>query len=105
MNFGNESKVFIEPGIYLDVNVGVRAEGLRRTTFPQGGYSDLKGFRKGVSQSALNYGPSVGIGMKFPFLKKELMVKADYKLGLNDVVKYAGTVRNEYFKLMPGFRI
>jgi hypothetical protein len=100
VNFGSKTRVFIETGPFLDLNVRLRAEGTRQSY--NGGRTE---YNETFGATGLVLGTSVGIGMKFPIKNNELIVKTDYKYGFNPVSAYSEEVRNDYFRLMLGLRI
>lgn len=79
VNIGHKTKFFFEGGIFLDIVTS----GLGR----------------------INFGPSYGVGVKIPMSKHELIIKWDYKYGLNYWDYGYEAITNRYVRLQLGYRI
>lgn len=109
LNIGNNIKFFFETGIFLDIISGARKKGTNYIyIFDQNWHYAIKksSFNEGAKIGSYNVGPSCGIGLKFPVSKHELIIKADYKLGILswDQV-YDNPLTSRYMRLQLGYRI
>jgi len=107
INFGKKIKFFIEPGTFLDLPVYSRIKATRVSyIFDQdmhiSGRDTTEYTGKGVN--FVNYGFSLGIGLRIPIKKYELLIKTDYKYGFNRDPGY-NEISNCYLRLMLGFKI
>ena len=105
---GKKIKLFVEPSLYLDLYLSAERKGTMETTmiYPNNQFEIVtKEFNENIDVSNVNYGPSLGLGLKFPISKHELIIKGDYKINLKKLASYIDDVNNQYFRLMLGFRI
>lgn len=107
INFGKKIKFFIEPGTFLDLPVYSRLKATRVSIiFDQNmhiaGHDTITYTGKGIS--FLNYGFSLGMGLRIPVKKYELFIKTDYKYGFNKDNGY-DEISNCYLRLALGFKI
>ncbi len=106
---GKNIKTFIDPGIFIDANVYANRKGIMHAyTFNQNNQPELQEFsfkEKVTGIDDLNYGPSLGIGLKIPCNHHELIIRTDYKMGLNKLYDYHNSIYNEYFRLSIGVKI
>lgn len=109
INFGRTTKFFVEAGFYLDINLKAVLDGTRHYFGPNEDWSGIliteSEFRKETGVKTLNYGPSVGAGVKIPVAKHAILLKADYKYGIANLEEYHGTINNRYFRFMLGFKL
>ena len=108
VNFGRKLKIFIEAGAFLDLNVGAYEKGIMHTYAPDFNntilYTESKFHRK-TQVNSLNYGPCVGAGLKVPFLKHEMLIKADFKAWLHPSNGFRFVSTFQYFRVIIGYRI
>lgn len=108
LNFGNKTKFIIEPGIFMDLSLGAKRKGTMHDYSPnqnnQPTYKEYN-FSQGVGISNPNFGPSLGIGLKIPISKQELIIRTDYKLGLRELSGEVDQIYNCYLRLMIGLKI
>jgi hypothetical protein len=107
-NFGKKIKFFAEIGIFLDLHVGGCENGVADTYAQDSNYNFYRivyKYKKTPYLSSTNYGPSFGIGLKFPMAKYFLLVKTDYKLGMNNLSGSLENFKNRYLRLVFAFQI
>ena len=103
LNMGHKTKLFIETGLFLDLNINGKRKGTMETYLPnQSNQIEYKKFdiNEKANISSPNFGPSLGIGLKIPILKHELIIKTDCKLGLRALDGSMDKVYNSYIRLM-----
>lgn len=111
LNLGKKTKLYFETGVFLDLNYSARRKGIMHTYNPtqnnQWVYVEYN-FNEKTGVSKLNFGPSIGTGLKIPILKHELIFKIDYKFGIIPLVGSepgGDPIINSYLRLMLGFKI
>jgi len=109
VNFGKATKAFVEAGFYLEFNGKAKKEGTMSGFSPN---EDLTGiieyeydYSKKSDIKTLNFGPSLGVGLKIPLGKHKIIVKADYKYGVKNLSQYRSTILNRYFRLSMGYKL
>jgi len=107
INIGKKIKFFIETGGYADLIISSNRKGTMHTYLPDANnhvvYKDYQIDEKaGLSNSV---GVYFGIGLRIPISKYELIIKPDYKFGLNDLYSYMDDIYNRYFRLTIGLKI
>ncbi len=107
LTMGTKTKFFIEAGGFADLMISAKRTGTLGTyatdTTNQVNYTEQQLVQKvGLSSSFGLYG---GIGVLIPISKIELVVKPDYKLGLNKLYSEQEDIYNRYFRLTIGIRI
>lgn len=107
INFGNTFKLFFEAGTFVDLNVIARWKGtMYTTTLTQNNVVfDQHDFNTVADIASINYGTSVGIGVKFPIAKHTFAVKSDYKLGLAGELNSREEIKNNYIRLVLAFKL
>ncbi len=101
LNFGSDKKIFIELGVFADVFLHGKESG----EYQDFGTSTTTEFSNKMRRFSDNYGWSLGIGAKLPFPVKnhKLIIKADYKLGLNSYEYYRYyEMYNWYYRISFG---
>jgi hypothetical protein len=112
-SMGKDVKFFIESGIFLDIPIVSKKKGYRRISdtsphptypwIPWPIYRNIEVNEKaGISD--INYGPSLGMGVRIPAKSIELIIKADYKTGLNTFNANNLNLHNQYYRLSVGIR-
>jgi hypothetical protein len=94
INYGNKTKLFFETGPFLDLNI--------KTTRQTKDHS-VDDEEKNISE--VNYGISIGIGIKIPVSKYEIIIKPEYKLGLHKIYDYHESIYNKYMRLVIGIKM
>jgi hypothetical protein len=106
VNFGKRIKVFIEAGGYADLMLKSTREGTMHTYFPDENdqivYKDYPINEKAKLSSVM--GVYSGSGVRIPVSSFELVIKGDYKLGLQDLYSYIDTINNIYWRISIGIR-
>lgn len=102
--FGKNTKFFIEPGFFVDLNMGTSMRGIMYTFLPRQNPTENK-FNKKADFANLNLGPSFGLGFKVPISKYELTLKTEYKLGMRVLNSAYEQITNRYFRMMIGLKI
>ena len=54
---------------------------------------------------SFNFGVSLGLGLRIPIKKHELILKPDYKLGIRNLSPFLSVFDNSYFRFSVGIRI
>lgn len=104
-NTGNKVKFFIQLGAFIDLIVNSRKKGIMHSYIPDNNnivYEEFS-FSEKANLKGLNYGFSGGIGLRIPITKTELIIKTDYKLGLNNL-SVANSLYNRYYRLIVGLK-
>lgn len=104
LNIGQTIKCFIDAGAFLDLNIGARSKGTRYTSLPNQNTQEVQ-YNEKSDFSSLNYGPSLGFGLKIPIEKHEIIFKSDYKFGLNVQTGSMDEIYNSYLRLLIGLKI
>lgn len=107
INFGTNLKVFIESGAFADLVFNSNRTGTMITYLPddnnQMSYSEQKIDQK-VKLSD-SFGFYLGLGIRIPVSKFEVIVKPDYKFGINELYSYQEAIFSRYFRLNIGLKI
>lgn len=106
-NVGNKVKFFIQAGTFVDLIVSSKRKGIMHSYLPDQNnnivYKEFS-FHEKAGLRNLNYGFSGGIGLRIPTRKKELTIKTDYKIGLNNLL-IMDNIYNRYLRLTVGLKI
>ncbi len=103
-NFGNKIKFFIQQDFFADFVQTSKMQGTYHSYYP--GQPPAEHKVKGDSQlNGSNYGVSLGLGLRIPIMKYELLIKPDYKLGLSNLSQSMTPFYNIYYRLLIGIRI
>jgi hypothetical protein len=54
---------------------------------------------------SFNFGASLGLGLRIPIKKHELILKPDYKLGIRNLSPTQSVFDNSYFRFSAGIRL
>ena len=99
LNFGNKTKLFVVFGPYLDISIASRKKGTRHMG------NDITKYVDDVKEGFGNVGPYLGVGLRIPIAKHELVLKCDYKYGLFRTEDGYDYYSNRYYRLTIGFKI
>lgn len=107
LNIGSKTKLFIETGGFADLVFYANRTGIMHTYLPsenhQINYTETEIDQKvGLSHSI---GIFVGLGVRIPISRFELIIKLDYKLGINKLYSYQDDIFNRYFRINVGLKI
>lgn len=108
-NFGSKIKFFIETGGFADIVISSKRTGTMHTRFPfeNNGifyiYSDSKIDEEVVLSNFV--GISVGLGLRIPISRFELILKPDYKFVLNKSYPYPYDILNNCFRINVGVKM
>jgi len=110
INVGKRVKLFAEPGIFLDLNIGARGKGTSYSILYQpdenGNIQYTKTqYDEKADVSNINYGFALGVGIKIPVSKHYLIIKPDYKIGLVPVYDYYDQLSNNYFRMTVAYKL
>lgn len=104
-NIEREVKLFIETGVFADLNINSRRSGVKNIYYPDDN-NELQYFPFEIDENAgpfnVNYGISFGAGVKLPLNKYFLIIKPDFKYGLTELHNYDDYLRNRYVRLLIG---
>ena len=107
INIGSKVKIFIETGIYADINLIAWMKGTRYSYVPNEN-NQIEYKEYDISESTgittFNYGISLGFGIKIPFFKHFIIVKPEYKLGLRTLYDYQTDLYNSYIRIVLAFK-
>jgi len=105
-NIGYYFKVFIEAGAYADMMIKSTRKGIMHTYLPDENnqivYKDYPIDEKADLSSVI--GVYTGLGVRIPFSAFELVIKSDYRYGLNDLYSYMDSIYNTYWRISLGIR-
>lgn len=106
-NIGNKVKFFVQTGTFIDLIVSSKRKGTMHSYLPDQNnnivYKEFS-FNEKAGLTNYNYGFAVGLGLRIPIKKMELIIKSDYKLGLNDL-STNDNIYNRYFRFIVGIKI
>ena len=105
-NIGQKIKLFIEGGAFADLAVGGRHHGTQHSIIPEenGQFkTTIIDFdhRGGLPSS---YGVFGGIGVKVPLSRFQIIIRPEYKIGLNEWLINYQEYYNKYFRLSIGIK-
>jgi hypothetical protein len=107
VNLGSKTKVFIETGGFADLVINANRTGAMHTYIPdennQLNYTMTEIDEK-VSLSN-SIGLHLGVGVRIPLSTYELVIKPDYKFGINKLYSYQDDIFSRYFRLNVGLKI
>ena len=105
-NIGNKTKIIIEAGGFADLMISSNKKGTMHTYLPdenlQVVYREFQIDKKAGLTSYI--GVYFGLGVQIPISKYELIIKPDYKFGINKSSSY-DNIYNRYMRLTIGFKI
>jgi hypothetical protein len=106
LNIGGKIKLFIEAGGYADLMLKSTRTGFMQTYFPdENGQIVNKTYpidEKAKLSSVM--GVYSGLGIRIPVSTFEVVIKGDYKLGLQDLYSYVDSITNTYWRISVGIR-
>ena len=101
LNFGSKMKAFFETGGFVDLNINSNRKGIMHSYFPDENnlinYTETEIDEKVELSNTI--GLYIGFGILIPILKYELIVKPDYKFGVNKLYSYQNDIFNRYFRI------
>jgi hypothetical protein len=106
-NVGKKVKIFTEFGGYADLNINTNRQGTLHTYLPNDNNQiDYKEMPIDERISLANsYGIYVGIGIRIPIYNYELIIRPDFKYGINELYSYQDDIYNRYFRLSIGLKM
>jgi hypothetical protein len=109
MNLDKESTLFLETGTVPTLNFIGITEGTFSTYLPYASTQNKhvkNGFFENMSYLRPGIFPCIGFGLKVPFNKFDIIIKADYNWGLNFIYdQYDDKASINYFRLQVGVKI
>jgi len=107
LNVGNNIKILVEGGAYADVMIKSTRKGVLHTYFPDENnqivYEDKPIDEKADLSSAI--GAYTGLGVRIPVSSFEVIIKGDYKFGLQELYSYKDSIYNTYWRISIGIKI
>ena len=107
MSFGIKNKFFIEPGFFIELYTEAKKTGSYHHYSTSDSLITSKDFTTWTNPGTVNFGPSFGIGLKYPVGKHYFIIKLDYKFGLANLHQQYDTdlITNRYLRFMICYRI
>lgn len=102
INIGSKIKFFLELGAFADIIINSSRKGALITYLPYENYQS-KEFDEDAKLSN-TFGANLGIGLRIPVSKYELVLKPDYKLAFNKLYSNQDNIYNRYFRLNIGLK-
>lgn len=106
-NWGSKTKVFIETGGFADFIISANRKGKMHTYLPDENNqidNTVTDIDEKVKLSN-SIGLYFGVGIRIPVSTYELVVKPEYKFGINKLYSYQDDIFNRYFRLNVGLKI
>lgn len=107
VNVGSKIKVFIETGGFADLVIKANRTGTMHTYLPDENnqiYYTETDINEKASLSS-SFGLYLGLGIRIQISEYELVIKPDYKFGINKLYSYHDDIFNRYFRLNIGLKI
>lgn len=107
LNVGAKSKFFMDAGGFADLVIRSKQSGTMHTHRPDEN-NQMKYTRTEFDGNAglSDYvGLYAGLGVRIPISRVELVVKPDYKFGINNLYSYRDEIFNRYFRINIGIKI
>lgn len=103
-SFGKATKLFVEGGIFADINLGSRRRGDFHTEDADGAPLILS-VNEEANLNTFDYGPTIGLGALVPVRGLNLLLKLDYKHGVSDLYRFTERIHNRYIRLSVGVNL
>jgi hypothetical protein len=105
--FGNKLKVFVDSGIFTDIMIQSNQKGTRQNYYYDNTqhlvYKETPFNEKAQLQTSA--GISFGIGTRIPIGKNELIIRPDYKFGVNELISLSmDHIYCRYLRLVIGMK-
>lgn len=104
-SIGKNLKAFVEFGFYADIVFNSKRKGTIHTWPPNGGPTKELAVNESAQLSNFNYGLYGGVGMRIPMKNKGLIIKSDYRYGLQDLSQSYGSFYMRYIRFSVGLNI
>lgn len=105
VNIGSKTKVFIETGGFADIVVSSTRKGTMINYYPYGSMGN-KNTEINEKAGLLNtFGIYIGLGLRIPISRFELVVNPEYKLGVKKLHTNHNDIFNRYFRVNIGLKI
>jgi hypothetical protein len=105
INIGKEIKYFAEIGGFVDLTISSNRKGTMTTNNPLDSLNRPYNYSFNENAKLTNtYGVYLGLGVRIPISKYELIIAPDYKLGLHQLDSYYD-ITNSYFRINVGLKI
>lgn len=107
VNVGAKLKVFFEAGGFADLIINSNRTGTKHTYSPDSN-NQLHYNRTEIDEKVTlsnTLGLYTGCGIRIPVSRFELIVKTDYKFGINKLDSYYDHILNRYFRINIGLKI
>jgi hypothetical protein len=107
INAGRKIKVFLETGFYADLMIKSRRSGMMHTNYPRDtGVVVNEVYHVNEKVKLPNsVGLYAGLGIRIPVSRFELILRPDYKYGLNKLYSYRDDIYNRYWRITLGFKL
>lgn len=102
VNFGNQIKLFLDLGAFLDIDLDSKME-YEKFPFPTFAEDDPNESNLYPAEMGGNYGFSLGGGSSIPIQKYRLSFLLEYKYGLKEIYEEYDPFRHHYIRLNIGF--
>ena len=107
LNIGSKTKVFIETGGFADIVIYSHKSGTYHSYQP-GENNNINYFEKKIEGNAglsNSVGVYIGLGVRIPISRFELIIKPEYKYGIYKLYSYQDVILNRYFRINIGLKI
>lgn len=106
-NTGDNAKVFIEPGGFLDISICSRCKGTITSyhIIPNQEYSVITTTFDEKEVLIPSLGVYLGAGLRIPLSGFEIIIKFDYKHGFNNMNSEPDFLYGRYLRLAIGFKL
>lgn len=107
LNIGSKAKLFLETGGFVDLVINSNRTGTMHNYLldenNQINYTVTEIDEKAGLSNTM--GVHIGLGIRIPISKFELIVKPDYKFGINKLYSNQDNIFNKYFRINVGLKI
>jgi hypothetical protein len=106
-NIGNKAKLFIEPGGFVDISISSRQKGTHNYLHivPNQEYEVITTTFDRKEKFAPSVGVYFGFGMRIPLSSFEMIIKYDYKHGINNMNSEPDYFYGRYLRLSIGIKL
>jgi hypothetical protein len=106
-NIGKKIKFIIESGGFSDLIITANRKGIMHTDYPDENNNIIHKETQINEKAKLSssVGVYLGLGIRIPVSKHELILRPEYKFGLNAMYSHMDNIYNRYIRLFVGLNI